>query len=258
MKSEYKVGLLFLVSVGLVIVFAFAIGALGPFRDSYKLTVLYNFAGGIEEGSPVRVMGIKVGKVQRIRFEPGLISPSGEEVQLAIDIAVDKKAWRTVRSDSQFFINIAGLIGEKFVEITPGRQESPQLADGQLVRGEDPPRVDQLLSQGYGLAGKILEMVEKNEGKFSDTIFKLNDLVKNVNKTLVLLEKATHKVEVNRLLQNMVKITDDVAKVSSKMSSEEAQKTYDFIHTLIWRLEPLDKEAIKEFLQEEGVRARIF
>jgi phospholipid/cholesterol/gamma-HCH transport system substrate-binding protein len=120
MKAEVKVGLMFVAAIALVVGFAFYLGAINPFSDTNDLNVAYNYAGGIEVGSPVRVMGIKVGKVKEIRFDSESKLPNGEEVKLLLKISVSKKAWATIRKDSQFFINLAGVIGEKFIEISPG------------------------------------------------------------------------------------------------------------------------------------------
>src|ERR1044072_1372462 len=121
MKSPTKVGILFVVTLVFIVGFALALGAIQPFSNAYELKIAYNFAGGIEVGSPVRVMGIKVGKVRSIDFQPDFKIPeTGEEVKLVITVSVDKKAWPTVRKDSHYYINLAGVIGEKFLEITPG------------------------------------------------------------------------------------------------------------------------------------------
>lgn len=257
MKVETKVGLLFLGAVVIVVAFAYLLGAINPFSNTHTLYVAYNFAGGIDVGSPVRVMGIKVGKVKSIKFDPTQKMPNGEEVKLKIEIAVSKKAWGTVRRDSRFYINLAGVIGEKFLEISPGSLDSPVFEHGDLVRGEDPPRIDQLISQSYGLAGKIIEFVEKNEGTVTSTIDALNGLLGNFNKTLALMDKTTKNVEVSKFLQNLVQISGDVAVVSKKLRSEDTEKTINLVHRLIWRLDDLDKQAIKKFLQEEGVKARM-
>lgn len=257
MKVETKVGILFLVAVALVIGFAYGLGAISPFSDANTLNVAYNYAGGIDVGSPVRVMGIKVGKVKSIKFEPGLKMPNGEEVKLKIEITISKQSWDTVRTDSRFYINLAGVIGEKFLEISPGTTSNPPFEPGALIRGEDPPRIDQLISQSYGLAGKILEFVDKNEGSVTQTLEALNSLVTNFNKTLVLMDKTTKNVKVAELLQNLVQISGDVAHVSKKLRSDDADKTIELVHRLVWRLDDLDKAAIKKFLQEEGVKARM-
>lgn len=258
MKVETKVGLLAVGSILLVVIFAYMMGLISPFSDSYNLNLMYNYAGGIEEGSPVRVMGIKVGKVRKITFSPDFKTEKGEEVKLRIEISISKKAWSSVRKDSQFFINLAGVIGEKFIEISPGAQDAPELENNAYVRGEDPPRIDQLISQSYGLAGKIIEMVEKNEGSVTNTIAQLNTLVTNFNKTLILVDKTSKNKDISRLLDNAIKISDDVAYLTGGLRSKKAEDTYELLHKLLFRLEPLDGPAIRKFLQQEGVRARIF
>ena len=125
MKVETKVGLLFVVAVAMVAAFAYYLGVLNPFSASNTVQLGYNFAGGIEVGSKVRVMGIEVGKITAIDFDPNLKMPNGEEVKLRVTATISKKAWPAVRKDSRFFINLAGVIGEKYLEVSPGTNASP-------------------------------------------------------------------------------------------------------------------------------------
>lgn len=249
---------MFLAAIGMIIIFAWLMGVVNPFSNTFPLYVQYNYAGGIETGSPVRVMGIKVGKVERIEFDVNQKDAKGQEVKLKLKISLDKKVHDSVREDSKFFINLAGIIGEKFLEITPGSTSFPVLESGAVVRGEDPPRVDQLISQSYGLAGKIIELVSKNEGSVTHTLELFDHLVTNLNKTLTQLNSTTQNVEVKRLLNNMVEISQAVREMTDKTRTPEGKKTMELIHKLIWRLEPLDKEAIKKFFQEQGIKAKIF
>ena len=259
MKPQTKVGILFVIAIAMVVAFALALGTFQPFTSARELKVAYNFAGGIDVGSPVRVMGIKVGKVKSIAFDPDFKIPdTGEEVKLLLTIAVSKEAWPTVRKDSRFFINLAGVIGEKFLEITPGTMDQAGLEPGQVVRGEDPPRIDQLISQSYSLAGKIMDMVSKNEGSVVQTIDTLNRLVVNFDKMLKTLEKTSKDPEVHRIVKNLSTIMEDGAYFSQKIRSPEGQRTMGLLNDLIQRLEPMDAKAIKKFLQEEGIRARMF
>lgn len=259
MKPQTKVGILFIGALVMVVIFAFALGSLQPFSNSNELKIAYNFAGGIEVGSPVRVMGIKVGKVRSIKFEPNFKMPdTGEEVKLVISVSIDKSAWPTVRKDSQFFINLAGVIGEKFLEISPGSLDQPEFENGAVVRGQDPPRIDQLISQSYALAGKVLEFVNRNEGSVIQTIETLNKLVVNFDKMLKQLERTSKDPEVHRIVKNLSTIMEDSAFFTQKLRSPEAQKTMVLINELIRRLEPLDAAAIKKFLQQEGIKAKLF
>lgn len=258
MRAETKVGILFVTSLVLIAVFAYYLGILNPFAKYYTLNVMYNYAGGIEEGSPVRVMGIKVGKVSKIEFDPSFKMDSGEEVKLRLKVHIDKKAWTSIRSDSRYFINLAGVIGEKFLEISPGSSEAANLADHAVVRGEDPPRVDQLISQSYGLAGKIIEIVEKNEGSATNVIAQIDKLVTNVNKTLALLDKTSKDPKISRMVDNAIKISEDMAYLTGQLRGKKAEESYALMHKLLFRLENLDAAAIKKFFQEEGIRAKLF
>ena len=257
MKVEAKVGLLSFFGLVSVLVFAYWIGVLSPIGGDREIRVMYNYAGGIEVGSPVRVMGIKVGKVKSIDFQPEYKTDSGEEVKLQVTIVVSHKAWSSIKKDSRFFINLAGVIGEKFLEISPGSKDSEPLKPGEIIRGEDPPRIDQLISQSYGLAGKMIEIINKNEGTVANTIGQLDKLLTNFNKTLQLLDKTRQNKEVERLVNNAVVISDNLAYLTTQLRGKKSEETFDLLHKLIWRLEPLDKEALKKFFQEEGVKARI-
>lgn len=258
MKAETKVGLMFVAATFVVTAFAYSLGILNVFSRGYELNLQYNYAGGIEVGSPVRVMGIKVGKVKSIRFEPKMTSDKGEQVKLKIQVTIDREAWETVRKDSRFYINLAGVIGEKFIEVTPGSIEQPTFKSGDFVRGEDPPRIDQLISQSYGLAGKVIEFLNKNEGSIVDTVETINKLVVNLNRTLKELEKTTTDKELVQMIKNLSTVTNDMAYLTQNLRSPEGQKTFILLNRLVQRLEPLDGKAIKKFLQEEGIRAKLF
>jgi phospholipid/cholesterol/gamma-HCH transport system substrate-binding protein len=258
MKAEAKVGLLFLATVALIGGFAYVLGVVAPFSDTQTINVLYNYAGGLEESSPVRVMGIKVGRVKKILFDPNQKDENGQEVKLKVVIEVEKKAWTSIRKDSSYFINLAGVIGEKFLEISPGSTSEPEIENGATVRGEDPPRIDQLISQSYGLAGKIIEIVNKNEGSVTNMIGQLDKLVLNFNKTLALMDKASQNKDVSKLMGNIIKISDDLAHLTGQLRGQKAEESFALLHKLLFRLENLDEKAIRKFLQEEGIKAKMF
>ncbi|MEW6777231.1 MAG: MlaD family protein, partial [Bdellovibrionota bacterium] len=175
MSQNMKVAALFIAAIAGLVGIVFLLTG-GVVRNASTLYVTYNFAGGVQTGTPVRVAGIQVGKVRKIEFLGG--DPSQDEhVRLTVDI--DARAMESVRADSQFYINMAGIIGERYVEISTGTKDSPQLQDEDTVRGVDPPRLDQLISQGYGVMGEILDIIEKNREKFENMIAALDALFKN-------------------------------------------------------------------------------
>jgi phospholipid/cholesterol/gamma-HCH transport system substrate-binding protein len=263
-SNEVKVGLLVTSAAIIVLLCAWFIGVKNPFHETVDFYVTYNFAGGIESGSPVRVAGIKVGKVESISFHRAETpaeeqSKEGEVLTpLRIKISISKEAAESVRTDSKFYVNLAGLIGERYIEITPGTYGAKYIADNETVRGIDPPRIDQLISQSFNLAGKIQKILEDNEGDITKSIKLIYELSGNINKTMGQIEKSKiFKTNMPELINNLIQITGDLKKMTAKTQTEEGKKTLDLMYRILWRLEDLDKEAIRKFLQKEGIKARL-
>ena len=274
LSNEAKVGGLIVVTVILTVVFAWALGVQSPFKESLDIYVTYNFAGGIDVGSPVRVSGIKVGKVEKIDFfvardskdvalsEPGSADDalSGKDITpVRLKISVRRDAAIGVRKDSRFYINLAGVIGERYIEVTPGTSKSERVKSGDVVAGVDPPRIDQLISQSFDLAGRIKDIIEENKGDLTRSIELLYKLSGNLNKTLEWLDKSQLlKSDFSKLIDNLIAITSDVKTVTSKVKTPEGERTLKLLYDLLWRLEPLDSKTVRGFLQKEGVKVQFF
>ncbi|MEQ1666347.1 MAG: MCE family protein, partial [Bdellovibrionales bacterium] len=140
----------------------------------------------------------------------------------------------------------------------PGLTSNPEFKSGQIVRGEDPPRIDQLISQSYGLAGKIFEFVDNNQGSVIETIQMMNNLVTNLNKLLTQIDQTTKDKNATKMIKNLITLTDDLAFFTQKLRAEDGQKTLELMKKLLWRLEALDGPQIRKFLQEEGIKAKMF
>ena len=272
LSNEAKVGALIFGTLVVAAAFAWVVGVQNPFNQTVDFYVTYNFAGGIDVGSPVRVSGIKVGKVQKIEFfvpqdpkataltEPGSELTDDKAITpLRVKISVRKDAARGVRKDSRFYINLAGIIGERYVEITPGHFNTPEIRPGEVVAGVDPPRIDQLISQSFDLAGKIKDIVDENKGDITRSIELLYKLSGNLNKTLEWVDKsAIFKTDLSKLVGNLIAITQDIRVVTDKTHTPEGEKTLKLLYQLLWRLEPLDSKTIKTFLQKEGIKVQLF
>jgi phospholipid/cholesterol/gamma-HCH transport system substrate-binding protein len=267
-KNKLKVGILVASAIAIIFLFSWLIGGHNPFRMTRTIYVTYHFAGGIEKGSPVRLAGIKVGRVEDIEFitpeessKLFMINPDSKEAvtPLKIKVTLEKEAADLVRVDSKFYINLAGLIGERYIEITSGSKDAPMVKDGDIIRGIDPPRIDQLISQSFNLAGKIQDVIERNEGDITKTIELIQNLSASLNNTLLQLDKSNFlKSDMKTLVENMVDITNDFKKLSKDGTSVKMKKVLNSMELLLKRAESVDKEAVKTFFQKEGVQVHLF
>jgi phospholipid/cholesterol/gamma-HCH transport system substrate-binding protein len=250
LSKEFWVGSLVLLVVALMLVFGSLMGVLSPFSRDARFAVLYDFAGGVEVGSAVRVSGVKVGKVESIEFIPKVADATNESASLRLTVSVAKRALSAVRKDSRFYINMAGIIGERYIEIAPGHGEA--LVSGAVVRGIDPPRIDQLLSQGYSVFGRIQEFLDDKEETISDFLDQLSHLMTDAND---FLKGKENRKAFFSLISNLNEISSDLRK---GLKDEESKQFFKRLGEIVKRAEAVDKESLKKFLQEEGIRAHIF
>jgi phospholipid/cholesterol/gamma-HCH transport system substrate-binding protein len=123
--AQLRVGILVIVSlVVLGIGIFFISGQVGFFARHYTLKCYLPNAGDLREGAQVRLAGISVGNVAKIRMSPFT------DRQRAVEI--DMKLARTyeddIRADSVASVETVGLLGDSYIDITrgsPGEQVVP-------------------------------------------------------------------------------------------------------------------------------------
>ena len=141
---EFKVGLLILLSSAILVAFIFVLGNFS-LRSGFHIYVDYDYIGALQAGAPVKVSGIKVGKVADVEFRGGKVDPKlNQRVQVRLKVWIEDRVRDSIRSDAEFFINTAGVLGEQYLEIVPGRDwDHPPIAAGSVIHGppavHDPP-----------------------------------------------------------------------------------------------------------------------
>ncbi|HVY77553.1 MAG TPA: MlaD family protein [Solirubrobacterales bacterium] len=97
-----------------------------PFRAKpYQIKVPFDEATQLAEQSDVRISGVNVGKVQSIE-----LAPNGRQALATVDID-DKYA--PLPESTRAILRTKTLLGETYIELTPGNRDGPQLADGGSV-----------------------------------------------------------------------------------------------------------------------------
>ena len=94
-----------------------------PFRaKTYQLKVPFNEATQLAEQSDVRISGVNVGKVASIA-----LAPNGKQALATVDI---DDQYAPLPESSRAILRTKTLLGETYIELTPGSSEGPELEDG--------------------------------------------------------------------------------------------------------------------------------
>lgn len=106
--------------------------------SGYNLVAKFDNASGIEAGSDVKISGIKVGIV-----ENNTLDTESYRAVLLLNVANDIK----LPLDSSAKIASSGLLGEKFVDITPGSQEEMLTNSGEIEFTQSSVNFEDLLGK---------------------------------------------------------------------------------------------------------------
>jgi phospholipid/cholesterol/gamma-HCH transport system substrate-binding protein len=135
---------------------------------------------GLDIGAPVRLNGIGVGRVADIRQDPR----DPQQVIVLLQMRQDA----TIRSDSVASLEMQGLTGERYIEISGGTLRSPRLI---AMAGQRYPRIawrpssldalfdntPKLMDHLNVISGNLQALLDdQNRRAISETLANLNDL----------------------------------------------------------------------------------
>lgn len=123
---ELTVGLFILVGILALLVLALRVSGLtmSTSADSYKVYAHFDNVAGLTPRAKVTMAGVTIGQITGIEFDKNRYTG---KVEMAINGNIN-----TLPSDSTASILTAGLLGEKYVGISVGGEET-MLADGDQI-----------------------------------------------------------------------------------------------------------------------------
>jgi phospholipid/cholesterol/gamma-HCH transport system substrate-binding protein len=108
---------------GILLFLWVAFGGPTPLRaKGYEVKIPFTEAAQLATQSDVRISGVSVGKVQKIQ-----LSPDGKHALATLELN-DK--YGPIPADTKATLRQKTLLGETYVELTPGDRNGPKLADG--------------------------------------------------------------------------------------------------------------------------------
>lgn len=118
--------------------------------DTYLVEARFTNAGGLHSGSGVHVAGVSIGRVESVRLDPADFS--------AIATLRLPSALR-LPTDSMAAIKTTGLIGDKYVSLSPGADETFLQAGTRITMTESSVDLESLI--GKMAFGSLEEETDK-------------------------------------------------------------------------------------------------
>lgn len=97
---------------------------LGGGDGGYTLTAKFDNIGDLKPGSPVTMAGVRIGRVDSIKFDP-------RDYKAAVVLRIEAQ-YSQIPDDSDASIQTAGLLGGKYIGVGPGGSETFLKQGGQI------------------------------------------------------------------------------------------------------------------------------
>ena len=231
--SQLKVGITVVVaSITLAVLIFLMSGTGGIFTKKITLKSYYDDANGLRPGAPVRLSGVDIGNVSRIRVVAG-----NPLTPVEVTMKVVTKYRFALRKDSKTMLSTAGVLGETYINIDSSAATGPPAQDGDTLKSAAVPGYEEVMRAGQSTlqnmdallkrADRIIAFVESGQGsigkliydpslynRVNSTVNEFQNLVKEVSQGEGSLGKLINDDELyqkaNRTIDNVNKMIDDL------------------------------------------------
>jgi phospholipid/cholesterol/gamma-HCH transport system substrate-binding protein len=142
------------------------------FQSKYRLNAEFETVAGLAGGAAVRVAGIQEGTVRRIDL------PQRPDQKVRVEMDLDTETRKIVKKDSTAAIHTEGLMGDEYIEISPGTDNAPDVRNNDTLEGAPPIEISDLIKKANGIlddAGGAMQNVSQTAGNLGAITSKINN-----------------------------------------------------------------------------------
>jgi phospholipid/cholesterol/gamma-HCH transport system substrate-binding protein len=134
---ELFIGFALLCVIAILIYLSLHLGQVNLFgNQGYSVEAVFTTAGGLQTGAVVELAGVEIGRVEHITLD---------DYQARVKLKINSNI--SLSEDTKAAIKSKGLIGERYVEISPGKAGN-KLEPGGLIREtESPVDIQELIAK---------------------------------------------------------------------------------------------------------------
>jgi len=135
--KELAVGVFLLIGIFSLIYISVKLGKLEVLgNEGYTLYASFENAGGLKSGANVEIAGVKIGTVESVKLN---------NYQALVGLTITRSV--KIQDDAIASIKTEGLLGEKYVEITPGASDKLLRNGGTIRETESAIDIQDLISK---------------------------------------------------------------------------------------------------------------
>src|SRR5262245_6019654 len=154
MAKQTRAGLLVLLALVTLVLTVLSLDEQRHFWER-KISYEIHFArsNGLQEGAPVGLSGVSIGTVADTTFPT---DPAARYLQVTIH--VKSAAASRIRRNTLASIRTIGLLGDRYIELTPGTNDAEPLEPGGIIPSLDPLDYEALFGQSGDVVTNFAEV----------------------------------------------------------------------------------------------------
>ncbi|NIR69458.1 MCE family protein [candidate division KSB1 bacterium] len=190
-------------------------------RDTYFIGYEDVSVSGLEVGSPVKYLGVKVGTITDIRIDP-------EDVSRII-VKVELKEGTPIKKDARADIVSMGITGLKMIEIHGASKEADLLSEGEFIKAGSS---EEITGKAEVVAEKM-ERVFNNLQRFTRPA-NLEKIMQMIERTSAALDQVESMLRENRHgIQKSIRAAQDIT-AQLDTTSQLLQSSADRVHRIVY------------------------
>jgi phospholipid/cholesterol/gamma-HCH transport system substrate-binding protein len=166
--SELRVGLFVLVGLMILAVAIFYVTGAGFLGPKYRLKTYLPEVSGLANGAPVRLDGVEIGNVEKIRLVPRTPGKPPERMHnIEVVMRLDRNYQNDILTDSTASLVTEGLLGNRYVTVQRGYTGTP-LKEGQVIPGAEEKAIKEVVERSADVLANLKALSEQIQDIVAD------------------------------------------------------------------------------------------
>ena len=143
--------------IGGLLLFAVGLFLIGNrrmlFNETFEVYAEFTQIAGLQNGAKVRVAGLDAGEVETIHI------PASPSAKFRVKLRVREDVHQLMRLDSIASIQNDGLVGNKFIQVEAGTDQSPEVPDRGTIQSREPFDLGSMLQKMNDTIDQVSTMI---------------------------------------------------------------------------------------------------